>query len=779
MFVARRGGPRRPLCSYAHQLHHRPPPSTPYLGPFPGSPLSVSSSSSSSSPASSSRHPYSTFSSFSRSQNFTDLKGKGKAIDPDDNMLSGNSRISFFGQPSARSLSARTGTSHLYGVGISLRSGPLLGRGPAISGSNYGSSRSFHASARRDAIPLIPGTIAILKGTSVLTAATVFSRIIISFFPIGTLAAFKMIRVDRWMNSEVVRPNVRPEAQEFWEMWCENEREIRLTRAEAGKFVDSDPDDNGGLVGEDGRIAYNIPMPSPPGWSSRAKKDGSKLAANEMMVTPRSMMEYSRGNRRRVASWIARAYFYMPDLPPASIRFYEDLTPEQRSDVDSLRRYWMGLKAFKHRFEMGRWLIGLVFALPVLLLSAVYLAGLERAPLTGRWRLILLTPEEEDAISTSLAGQNWYRSVINLLTTPEKPAPPFVPQNDWRWAWVQSTLSRLETGALSDCQYLPEDQRPPKIINDSTVPVPPAPYHPLKPRPRVSSWLHSILPGGEPNSGREHLEIGPPYNLILMEKDERNAFSYGFGGKRAGGIVVFTGLLDSILKDKPTGPASSETPIAPAASRGFFGSLFSSSPSPSSSRRPQNQPTEEQTLHLACVLAHEMGHLLLSHHLETLSQQQVLWPSLLGLTMDLVRAFIWPFTVFLGPTVNDALANMGRTSTEELVDRYGEIGFQWIHEYEADIAGLRILALAGYNPHAALSHFESVTDLHEIQPIDKAESSWTGSLFKLWTRATHPSTEKRTQAIRDELARWEREAEKEKKENQARANEHEHEQGEK
>ena len=46
-------------------------------------------------------------------------------------------------------------------------------------------------------------------------------------------------------------------------------------------------------------------------------------------------------------------------------------------------------------------------------------------------------------------------------------------------------------------------------------------------------------------------------------------------------------------------------------------------------------------------------------------------------------------SVFLGPTVNDALANMGRTSSEELADMYGEIGFQWKHEYEADLAGLR------------------------------------------------------------------------------------------
>jgi hypothetical protein len=146
------------------------------------------------------------------------------------------------------------------------------------------------------------------------------------------------------------------------------------------------------------------------------------------------------------------------------------------------------------------------------------------------------------------------------------------------------------------------------------------------------SHLHSSLPGGEPSSGKEHLELGPPYSLLLMQKDERNAFSYGFGGKGAGGVVVFTGLLDDILQH---GRAAEIKPEP----RGFFASLFGSPPPVRS-----QEPTEEQTLHLACVIAHEMGHLLLSHHLETLSQQQVLWPSMLGFSMDLIRAFIWPFT---------------------------------------------------------------------------------------------------------------------------------------
>lgn len=126
--------------------------------------------------------------------------------------------------------------------------------------------------------------------------------------------------------------------------------------------------------------------------------------------------------------------------------------------------------------------------------------------------------------------------------------------------------------------------------------------------------------------------------------------------------------------------------------------------------------------------------------------------------------------------MNDALANVGRTGAEEMSNRYGEIGFQWKHEYEADIAGLRyvfflpfnfptyrltrVLALAGFDPHAALNHFSSsVTDLHEIQPLDKDDgNSLTGRMFKLWTRATHPSAEQRTTALRVELKRWEKEA---------------------
>lgn len=70
-----------------------------------------------------------------------------------------------------------------------------------------------------------------------------------------------------------------------------------------------------------------------------------------------------------------------------------------------------------------------------------------------------------------------------------------------------------------------------------------------------------------------------------------------------------------------------------------------------------------------------------------------------------------------------------------------------------------LLALAGYDPYAAVAHFsDSVADLHEIQPMDSVESdSYTSRLFKLWTETTHPSAEQRVAAIKQELAKWQTE----------------------
>jgi len=100
----------------------------------------------------------------------------------------------------------------------------------------------------------------------------------------------------------------------------------------------------------------------------------------------------------------------------------------------------------------------------------------------------------------------------------------------------------------------------------------------------------------------------------------------------------------------------------------------------------------------------------------------------------------------------EKLDSSGSTSMKQISLAYGELQIQ-SRGYGLT---LRLLALAGFDPRAAVAHFsESVADLHEIQPLDKEkDDTLTRRLFKLWTETTHPSAEQRVAAIKQELDRW-------------------------
>jgi len=99
---------------------------------------------------------------------------------------------------------------------------------------------------------------------------------------------------------------------------------------------------------------------------------------------------------------------------------------------------------------------------PVFLVGVVLLASLERTPLTGRWRTILLSPEEEEKVASDLIGDGWYNSIATILTNNHPEGIPrsltlftqllslithiycrVVPLNDWRTQWVLDTMHRL------------------------------------------------------------------------------------------------------------------------------------------------------------------------------------------------------------------------------------------------------------------------------------------------------------------------------------------------
>ncbi|KAH9039698.1 hypothetical protein EDB84DRAFT_1587687 [Lactarius hengduanensis] len=334
---------------------------------------------------------------------------------------------------------------------------------------------------------------------------------------------------------------------------------------------------------------------------------------------------------------------------------------------------------------------------PCILFWAAVVASLERTPLTGRWRLILLSPEEEDVIATQLAGSGWYQAVGEIIS--KHGSPKIVPPSDWRYIWVKDTLRTLETA-------IPKLER-----GNGDVPLPPPAEYPLRPRPRAVEYVP-----------------GPPYSLIVIDDpNSRNAFSYGLGRTNNLGP-----------------PASASTPPDTSLLYRLFGGLFAS-PSPPP---VQYHPTPEQTTDLAILLAHELSHLFLSHHLETLSSVTIFVPGVLSLASDLVRALVFPITMLLGPFVNDAFADLGKAGSLEL-SRLGDYCTTMKQEIEADVvSGEARRPPFSFPPD--LRFWEDRADDRQNAEHVREEDHGSG----------HPVNQVRVEELRKELDRWRTERER-------------------
>jgi peptidase M48-like protein len=302
--------------------------------------------------------------------------------------------------------------------------------------------------------------------------------------------------------------------------------------------------------------------------------------------------------------------------------------------------------------------------------------------------MILLSSEEEDEIASQLAGPGWFKFVGEILA--REGSLKIIPSNDWRYGWVRDTLRKLET---SISVLASEPELSPKGGSDYRPQPPPAQY-PLRPRPRASEYLHHYCSKLCRNPATPKLPNpttpGPPYSLIVVDKPElSNAFSYGFGPDGGSGIVVYSGFLDDIFAKMPPQYETSHPSQKQTFLSKFFGGIFSNSPSPP----PHPIPTEEQTAELAILLAHEMAHLILCHHLESLSSVTVIVPGTLSIAADVIRVLIFPFTMLFGPFVNDAVAQLGKVGSLELA-KISEHCTSTKQEIEADVVSARQVLLS-------------------------------------------------------------------------------------
>ena len=307
-------------------------------------------------------------------------------------------------------------------------------------------------------------------------------------------------------------------------------------------------------------------------------------------------------------------------------------------------------------------------------------------------------------------------------------------------------------------------------------PLPPPADFPLRPRPRGSEYLRWFceMSAARKTNPAPHAIPGPPYSLVVVDKpDASNAFSYGFGPDGGGGVVVYSGFLDDVLSHSCATTQTTSTPKEPSLWSYFFGSFSLSSPPPS-----HPIPTPQQTSELAILLAHELAHLVLSHHLETLSSATIIIPGVLSIVSDTVRALLFPITMLFGPFVNDAVAQLGKVGSGE-ISKMGEYCTSGKQEIEADVVSARLahpclyqhclctnqlsnrrlLAHAGFDARQAVQFWESRQEKPQTRECSASCANLPTSSHQNLARrimsSTHPMNEMRVTKLKDELVRWE------------------------
>lgn len=233
----------------------------------------------------------------------------------------------------------------------------------------------------------------------------------------------------------------------------------------------------------------------------------------------------------------------------------------------------------QHQWHFRRTTIVLI-SLPFGLLVVALLASLERTPIWGRWRIIMMSTEEEQLVlsellragspsapSTNEDGQlaanfeattprDWLAILRNIVGDDEAGAPPgtlsgcrvVTEEDDWRVHWVVDVLRRLED-AIARCNLstsehviatLPSDDR-----SSASLDIPPVKF-PLSVRPSLSS--HLGVDGDEEQAG----PLLTRHGYLVLDSLLCNAFSVGFGPtlkqpdvqeqEAPGVVVVYTGL---------------------------------------------------------------------------------------------------------------------------------------------------------------------------------------------------------------------------------------------
>lgn len=302
----------------------------------------------------------------------------------------------------------------------------------------------------------------------------------------------------------------------------------------------------------------------------------------------------------------------------------------------------------RHFTRTTKFLIGT----PLILLIVGLLASIEHTPIWGRWRLIMMSAEEETIFVEEFlrpgtnhddtSKRDWV-AILRAASGEENDPPGTIsgrpvldPATDWRAQWVKDVLMKLENGLhhlnlnSDDSEQIFEIMGSARNVGKGQITnedvsyllVPPVDYS-LEVRP--AALKH------KKHSGDYRIRDTPivRYGCLVLDSPECNAFSIGFGPATCSGansfeeapgvIVVYTGLLEEIFRGRISEKTSLDREIEPkrdSTTNALFG-IFRQASVSSGRTIPGLMISKEKSDQLACTLAHELAHILLSHSLES------------------------------------------------------------------------------------------------------------------------------------------------------------------
>ncbi|KAJ3098156.1 hypothetical protein HK100_005162 [Physocladia obscura] len=192
-----------------------------------------------------------------------------------------------------------------------------------------------------------------------------------------------------------------------------------------------------------------------------------------------------------------------------------------------------------------------------------------------------------------------------------------------------------------------------------------------------------------------------------------------------GKIYVFTGILDAIATfdaatTRASSPNSSASSIIPTSFFNFF------------SFKRQQQPLFSARFDdtLAAILSHEIAHVLSRHTAEDLGLSQFF-----QIFVDLAHSMLYTLNLNL-PMV----ADLSGRAVDIAAPYLSTLPYSRLMEIEADVIGLFLMAVAGYNPDRA-SEFWTYLATIETKNSDPSSSPFTEFI------STHPSHEHRAHEL--------------------------------